>query len=83
MSHTRKLPIAEVAIEYFGSVRKTAEAIEIEPCRVSKWRWSKERKGSAGDIPHRLKIKILDVVQSQGGDITAEELLRGFREVPA
>jgi len=86
MNHVGKqriVPVAELVIEQFGSVRKTAAALDIQPTDVSRWRRPRARKGCGGNIPSTLKEAILDLALQHGLDITAEDLVRGYRKVSA
>jgi hypothetical protein len=78
-----RIPLAEIVIEEFGGVCKAAKALGLEPTDVSKWRAPKEKRGCGGDVPSRLKPKILELAQAQGLNITAEDLVNGYRKVSA
>ncbi len=78
-----RILLADLVITEIGSVRKTAKLLGIDPAKVTKWRWPPERKGSGGNIPKAYKTRILDLAEEMGLDITAEDLVRGYRKVPA
>jgi hypothetical protein len=83
-----RIPLAELVVrqiggEKHGAATKTAQALGIRLTDVSKWKAPKEKKGFGGDIPHSLHEKILDLAKERNLDITAEDLVRGYRKVSA
>lgn len=77
-----KLSPAEVVIRAFGGVRATAKAIGRNPGSVCRWRQSKDRGGSNGNVPRGAKKPILDAAKAQNLDINAHDLIYG-RELSA
>lgn len=83
-----RIPLAELVVREIGgngrgAAAKTARALGITPSEVSKWKAPKEKWGFGGDVPTRLKERILDFAKRENLDITPEDLIRGYRKVPA
>lgn len=70
-SMTFKLPIQHV-IEIIGGVRKTAKKLNLRPSTIRGWR---DRE----TLPSKHQLKILEIADIEGLDITPEDLIKGRR----
>lgn len=77
-----KLSPAEVVIRAFGGVRATAKAIGRNPGSVCRWRQSKDRGGSDGDVPRGAQKTILEAAKAKNLDLSANDIIYG-REASA
>lgn len=68
---------AKYVIHVLGGVTATAKAIGRAPASVSKWTASKKNRGSAGRIPGRSQMLILEYAGRYGKDITPSDLMFG------
>lgn len=67
---TTHLNPVDLAIKFFGGVRRLARAIGRDPAAVSRWRKS-------GNIPSSVQKKLLQVAWDQGIELTAHDIIFG------
>ena len=61
---------AEVAVQAFGTARKMAHLLGIDPSAVSRWR-------SLGHIPSAHQRRVLELAWERGIDLTAHDIIFG------
>lgn len=66
----RHLTPVQLAIELFGGVRKLARAIGRDSAAVSRWQ-------KYGTIPTSAQIRVLQVAQEKGIELTAHDVIYG------
>lgn len=64
-------------IKVFGGIRATARALKRDPSAITKWRRSKAKGGTGGEIPRGVQRRILTIAQRDKLDITATDLIFG------
>lgn len=84
----KRITLAELVINAFGgdgrgAKTRTARALGIDLAQVSKWGMTRAQKGFGGDVQRWLKPQILEIAKERNLDITAEDLVRGYRKVSA
>ena len=65
----------EITIRAFGSGRKLALALGLDPRYVYRWRAPADKRGGGGQIPQRFHRKVLELARSRRLDLTAEDLI--------
>lgn len=66
---------AQLVIESFGGVRKTARSLRRDPSTVS--RWQRSSRGGRGGVPKSLYKKILQISKNKGYGLTLNDLVYG------
>lgn len=57
---------AEIIISKFGGAPALAEILDVDPSRVYRWAYPRERGGTDGHIPSKRQSKILEEAKKRG-----------------
>lgn len=68
---------ADYVIRVLGGVRSTARLLKRNPSNVARWRMSKAKRGTGGQIPRAVHSRILKIAQERSLDITATDIILG------
>lgn len=63
----KKINPGQVVINIFGGVRRTAEAMDVDPATVTRWRQN-------AHIPQKYWVKLIKVSADAGKKLSLEEL---------
>ena len=74
-----RTPAARV-IEKFGGPRDVARLIGIDPSRVYRWTYPKERGGTGGRIPQGAWKPLLQAAELVGVELSLTELMEDWLE---
>lgn len=72
---------ADYVIQIFGGVRATARAVGRSAPSICKWRQSRSRGGTGGNIPNAAQMRILKIAARLNLDITPSDLIWGRRVI--
>jgi hypothetical protein len=77
LENTTSISPAEVVITAFGGVHEVARILGRHPTAIGKWRWSREKRGTGGEVPSSAQRVLLNEAKKRGIPLNERDVIWG------